>query len=290
MANKVSSFESFYLVIDKAVAGGENVVSTYGDGEGMLPLNTLVVGGTVRAYQLTYTGITAKEMGDSFTSTLYAVAADGTIHYYSMTNSIKDKLMSNITSTSTIAEHKTMSVDMLNYGAAAQVRFGYDTENLVNADLTAEQQALGTQEMAPAAATNAVSGSGKALMSDVSLMSKVQLLVTCVYAPSDASAMKFVICNAADGTVLEEIPATVVAGRACQATYSNVGAKQMRQRITITLYEGDTAVSQTLTWSVEGYVAEVRNDATGDADRLALFNAMLIYGDAVAAYMTASGQ
>jgi hypothetical protein len=37
-----------------------------------------------------------------------------------------------------------MMVDMLNYGAAAQVHFGYCTDNLANKDLTDEQKASAT--------------------------------------------------------------------------------------------------------------------------------------------------
>ena len=42
------------------------------------------------------------------------------------------------------AEFKTLAVDMLNYGAAAQSYFGYRTDNLANRSLTGAQKALGT--------------------------------------------------------------------------------------------------------------------------------------------------
>ena len=42
---------------------------------------------------------------------------------------------------------KTLLVDMLNYGAAAQTYFGYRDSYLVNADLTEEQQAYATQSV-----------------------------------------------------------------------------------------------------------------------------------------------
>ena len=47
----------------------------------------------------------------------------------------------------TKATDKTMYVEMLNYGAAAQVEFGYDTDNLVNADLTDEMKACAIESV-----------------------------------------------------------------------------------------------------------------------------------------------
>ena len=49
--------------------------------------------------------------------------------------------------TSTDEEYKTLLVDLLNYGAARQMYSGYNTANLANAGLTAEQQAFATQEV-----------------------------------------------------------------------------------------------------------------------------------------------
>ena len=49
--------------------------------------------------------------------------------------------------TSTDEEYKTLLVDLLNYGSARQMYSGYNTANLANAGLTAEQQAFATQEV-----------------------------------------------------------------------------------------------------------------------------------------------
>jgi len=64
----------------------------------------------------------------------------------------------------------------------------------------------------------------------------------------------------------------------------------MRKVINATIYEGETAVSETLSWSVESYVAQTRAKANVADDELNMVNAMLIYGDAVAAYMMSIGQ
>ena len=53
----------------------------------------------------------------------------------------------------------------------------------------------------------------------------------------------------------------------------------MRDMMTFTLYDGETPISNTLSWSVECYVTSCRGTA-----KEAITNAMLVYGDAAAAY------
>ena len=96
--------------------------------------------------------------------------------------------------------------------------------------------------------------------------------------------MKFVVKDALDGTVIKELPAYNLNPVMIAADFDDVGAKQMRRLITVTLYDGDTAITDTVTWSVESYVAKIRATST-DAGQIDLVNAMLTYGDAVAAYM-----
>ncbi len=287
LASKVSSYESFYLEVSKNVVGGEPVVTTYGLDEGMTEMQVLTnASGKVSGYRATYTGINAKEMGDEFTATLYAVAADGTIYYGNPnTKSIKSFLMGKITDTVSPATLKTLAVDMLNYGAAAQLNFSYDTENLVNADLTEEQKALGTQTAPEAVDSTVITGDGINLTASVTVKSKVELTLTCLYKTEDASNVKFIFKDK-DGNVLAELaPTKHIAGKAVQCVYDQVGAKQMRELITIEVYDGDTLVSKTLTWSVESYVAATLARTTTSEILANMVNAMLIYGDSAAAYL-----
>ncbi len=287
VASKVSSYESFYLEVSKNVVGGDPVVTTYGLAEGMTEMLVLTnAAGKVSGYRATYTGINAKEMGDEFTATLYAVAADGTIYYSNAnTNSIKSFLMGKITDTVSPATLKTLAVDMLNYGAAAQLNFSYDAENLVNADLTDEQKALGTQTIPEAVDSTVITGDGINLTASVTVKSKVELTLTCMYKTEDASNVKFIFKDK-DGNVLAELaPTNHVANRAVQCVYDQVGAKQMRELITIEVYDGDTLVSKTLTWSVESYVASTLAKTTTSEILANMVNAMLIYGDSAAAYL-----
>ncbi len=287
LASKVSSYESFYLEVSKNVVGGNPVVTTYGLDKGMSEMMVLTnASGKISGYRATYTGINAKEMGDEFNATLYAVAADGTIYYSNAnTNSIKSFLMGKITDTVSPATLKTLAVDMLNYGAAAQLNFSYDTENLVNAELTEEQKALGTQTAPEAVDSTVITGDGINLTASVTVKSKVELTLTCMYKTEDASNVKFVFKDK-DGNVLAELaPTKHIANKAVQCVYDQVGAKQMRELITIEVYDGDTLVSKTLTWSVESYVAATLAKTTTSEILANMVNAMLIYGDSAAAYL-----
>ena len=229
-------------------------------------------------------------MGDSFTATLYAVAFDGTIHYSDAeTSSIQTFLMDKLTDTNSSAELKTLAVDMLNYGTAAQIYFSYNVENPVNADLTEELRALGTQTVPAALDGSSASGNGIKLSTSVCLQSKVMLYLTCMYAANEDSNLKFVVKDS-DGNVLKEFAPSLQTAKACQGGYSDVGARQMRELLTVELYDNDVLVSETLTWSIESYVASVRANAASSAELIAIANAMLVYGDSAAAYLAASGQ
>jgi len=290
MGADVNSYKDFYLEVKKDVAGGEPVTTVYGitaDREQMTAKVNPATGEALM-YQVTYKGINAKEMGDNFSTTLYAVGEDGTIYYgTTVVDSIKSYLVGKIDAESSIPQLKTMAVDMLKYGAAAQVRLGYNTENLVTADLTEEQLSYATVEIPEAVNYVATTGTGVAVNTNITVTSRVQLNLSCIYTTAtDPNAVKCVITDS-EGKVLAEIAATNKGNIMFSAIYENVGAKEMRDVINATFYEGETAISQTVSWSVESYVAQVRAKTNVAEDELNMVNAMLTYGDSVAAYMEA---
>lgn len=89
-------------------------------------------------------GISAKKLGDTLYFKVYAQLADGSYVYSDLYNySAKTYAMNQLKGTNDAV--KPLVVAMLNYGAAAQNFFKYRTDNLMNADLTADQQALAQQ-------------------------------------------------------------------------------------------------------------------------------------------------
>ena len=92
-------------------------------------------------YYSTTTGIAPKDIGDTIYFAVYYKLTDGTYGYTSLVGySPKTYAYNQLQSGS--AEMRPLVVAMLNYGAAAQTYFGYKTDALMNADLTADQAAL----------------------------------------------------------------------------------------------------------------------------------------------------
>ena len=98
---------------------------------------------TTGYYLNTTAGIAAKEMGDSRSYCAYAKLEGGSYVYSPLYEYSPKKYAYNMLGKdSTSANQKALCVAMLNYGAAAQEYFGYNTDSLMNADLTDEQKAL----------------------------------------------------------------------------------------------------------------------------------------------------
>ena len=83
----------------------------------------------------------AKEMTDRVTVVIYN--AEGEQLSTPRTDSIVE-YCGRMFANSTVQEDKILAVDMLNYGAAAQIQFKYAEETLANANLTEDQKALAT--------------------------------------------------------------------------------------------------------------------------------------------------
>ena len=93
-------------------------------------------------YMATTDGIAAKYMGDTRYYAVYAKTADGIFYTKAYDYSPKKYSMNLLGRDSTSDKQKALCVAMLNYGAAAQEYFGYRTDDLMNAGLTAQQKAL----------------------------------------------------------------------------------------------------------------------------------------------------
>ena len=123
---------------------------------GMVVFNTEQTDGTVETaadvitgavemngmYMVSTNGIPAKNLGDTLYFKVFAKLADGSYVYSDMYSYSPLKYAKNILANSDSDSHKALVVAMLNYGAEAQKYFGYNTDNLMNKDLTAQQQEL----------------------------------------------------------------------------------------------------------------------------------------------------
>ena len=113
--------------------------STYEKAENVYPG---AVQGSDGVYMVRTGGIAAKNLADDLYVRVYAKLADGSYAYSQQLAYSPKTYAMNRLKNSTSDETKALCVALLNYGAAAQQYFGYKTDALMNADLTAEQQKL----------------------------------------------------------------------------------------------------------------------------------------------------
>ena len=95
-------------------------------------------------YKITYDGLCAKEMGDEINVTIYDDNGQAVSNVY--TDSIRI-YVNRVWNSNPGDEVRTLFVDMLNYGAASQINFHYNEEDLANSWLTDEQKAYATTDV-----------------------------------------------------------------------------------------------------------------------------------------------
>ncbi len=276
---QVDAFDHWYIEVSKLDAAG-NPTETKRFGEGQ--------DGAVQdldvAYNAVYTDITAKEMGVTYTATVHAFTAEN-VEYCSETvkYTLRDYILEELLKEENPDEMRKLCADLLNYGAAAQVYFEFDKDNLVNENLSDEAQAamnrFATTGEAPAAlVNNANSGT---IFTSVSVMNRV-VLSLAIRGFGDAGAVQIEIRNHDSGAVKEVIDAEKL-GSIWRAKYSDFEAYDMRKAFDFTVLADGAAAGTPITWSVEGYVREGRLNEDSSPEELALLNALLHYVDAAEA-------
>ncbi len=100
---------------------------------------------TIGTYHKVSVRIAAKEMADQLSIEIRD--AEGNVLNETYSTSVRDYAGRALAASSTTIEVKTMMVDMVNYGAAAQQHFSYSTDDLANNALTAAQQALASAKV-----------------------------------------------------------------------------------------------------------------------------------------------
>ena len=231
-----------------------------------------------------YTDITAKEMGVSFKASFHGTDANGK-EYVCETESttLRDYILGELLKADNDDATRKLAADLLNYGAAAQVYFNFDAENLVNANLSAEAQAAMEQfaDVGEAPATLENGSNGPNVYGSVSVMNRVVLSLT-VRGVGSPSQVQVLVKNHETGEVKATIDA-VQRGSVWMADYAGFEAEDMRTAFDFVPVADGTETGTPLTWSVEGYAKQARQNEDASKAELALFNALLHYVDAAAA-------
>ena len=177
-------------------------------------------------------------------------------------------------------------MDMLNYGAAAQTHFNKNATNLVNADLTPEQQAYGTQgepNLENKQSQETLEGAtaeinGKNLVFDSSVFLRYRMKF------ADGQDMKKVsIVFTYEDSKGEMQTQTVKAskfktsGSYYTADCTIIIPSDMRCVVSATIYDGTEPISSTLNYSIETYVYNRLKTSTSETYKN-LIRAMIKYG------------
>lgn len=241
-------------------------------------------------YVFSYRDIAPQAMNDTVQAVLYATYNDVLYNSKPVDYSVSAYAYAMLEkcSSNQYARLRTLLVDLLNYGAAAQIYQNYKTDDLVNADLTDTQKSwASSQELNlmnvtdkacdivenPAVEWKAV---GLQLNDSVAVRYKfaaedvndIQLKVTCGKSEWMYGAESF--ADNGDGTY------TFI--------FNALNADKMQKDIYITAMNGDTAVSNTMRYSVESYAKQIQ-DSMPNSSLRKLTDAMMRYGISASNYI-----
>ncbi len=140
----------FYVPVENVSDGDYALITkSYADGRADVTAKVPLAGAQINQYNgvdcylAGFNGIAAKEMSDKITCVV--CDSNGTPVSEPYTATVKAYATASFALGN--AKLSTLMADLLNYGAAAQNAFGYDTGNLANADMTEEQKGYATKEM-----------------------------------------------------------------------------------------------------------------------------------------------
>ncbi len=244
-------------------------------------------------YRFDYRGVAAKEIGDTLTAKLEfvrdGIKYSGTVDTYSLKAYATELL-----STSDNESFKTLLVDLLNYGAAAQSYFGYRTDALVNAGLSDEQRDLATKTYNVLTYNESGSDGTEYTASiakkNILFGNRIQLLVATNFGKNsdlDGVSLRIRYINRlgqeeekfVDGK--DFVYREDVAGYT--AYFDGLNASEFRTELELTLVKDGADISGTVRYGFDTY-AKNRLEKSKDENFKALIEKTLIYSDSAKTY------
>lgn len=215
---------------------------------------------TPNYYYASFTGVCAKEMSDNFDVVIF----DGSGHAVTTgkTDSLCDYAMRMLARDDVIqkTELRTVYVDMLNYGAQAQLEFKYNTGKLANRLLSAQQQQYATESVA--AQSNAEK-SGWIVGTSLTLEHQIVLDFIIADSMVDSYEGMYAVATYTDHyghekqVQVNEVERFNASHH--QVSVSGMAIADFRQMVTLVLYNSQGQEVGRSTDSVEGYVARMES-------------------------------
>ena len=222
--NKFTDTTGYYAVVEKS-----GVTKT-------IPATQWSTAG--QYYAIVYDGLAAKEMADTISVTIYNAKGEAVSNQ--KTDSVRDYAARAFDSQDVAG--KTMLVDMLNYGAAAQLHFDYNTADLANSNLTDAQKAAGTAT-APEMSNDQVkgenySGSRFILTSSIQVQLAFKGLTSDMYAIYTYTSAK----GEAKTVRVEGEDFVMINGKPAGVELSALVYADARSMVEVTVYNADGTV------------------------------------------------
>ena len=279
--------------------------ATYDTAEAIIP--GAVYNPVTNTYMVRSEGVPAKRLGDNMYLRIYAKLKDGSYVYSPVTYYNAKYYASDILANSTNNNMKSLVVAMLNYGAAAQIHFGHNTDSLMNAGLTPQQQAL-VKDYSPdmisglvtpdSAKTVNFKSNGGFSGGYPSVSFEGAFAINYYLTPKKAVDGEMILyCwNLSDynsATILTEENATAkvtmtTGSNIWFAAYTGIAAKQIDETVFVAaVYEsgGTRYSSPVITYSLGAYCAD--QIANSSATMQDFARATVVYGDTAKAYFAA---
>ncbi|MBQ9734561.1 MAG: leucine-rich repeat domain-containing protein [Clostridia bacterium] len=289
-AEDLNKYDSFYLFVEQDIyANGIWGVQSFEIHKSELTSN---------GYKFVFTGIGAADAGNEIRATLYAQLGD--VQYKSLVDVYSVKTYAyNRLAKSTDSQFKTLLVDMLNYCSAAQVYFGVNTDNLVNADLTEEQKALATtvdSTVADTSSTVALEGAtaqikAKSIVFNSNIEVKFYMDLNG-YQDLTGIALRITYTDGLGVTHVTVVESTEFMYENSQESYTakltDLNSAELRAQIQVEIMLDEQVISDTLYYSVETYVYNRLNKST-DENFKALLKVLMKYSDSANKYFYKGG-
>lgn len=273
LKSSLSSFDEFYMTFE--CGGKEEKVTDYKE--------------TDKYYVFSYKGINPQLMNDNVTAVLHAKNKSEEYTSPEKIMSVKEYAYTMLDrySDDEHAKLRTLLVDLLNYGAAAQIYAGYQTDNLVNSDLTDVQKdwaSKDTTEFKNIRNLNYKTISNPtAEWKTCSLVLKNSIMVKVKFSAKDVEnkTVEIVLKNAKFTYTKDDF---VNNGDGTYYVYCNeLFANELSDDLLFTIYENGIPCSNTMLFSVESYARLVR-DNYKDKPLDKMTTAMMLYGNSAKAY------
>ena len=284
-ATLLQDYVNHFMVIDIPVYEGNEQTGT----------RTEIIYPTLNGnyYYYTLTGLTAVNMGDQVTATLY-MEKDGKFTVSNPdTYSVAQYAYSQLNKTGIADSLKSLCADLLRYGKEAQVYKSYRLDNLVDANMTAAHCAYLSDVEAVAFGSNnetlsdlenpVITWAGKSLSLDSKVAVKYIFNLGSYTGKVENLTLKVRYVNR-NGETVETTVSGAELYNANQNryafTFDGLLAAELRSVVDVAIYQGNTRLSQTLRYSPDTY----GNNKTGQL--LTLCRALFAYSDTAKAYFS----